>query len=391
LFIEKGIILGICMRMLNSLSSSIYYNLVKIVFAKNKRRKIGASACNRVVIVKFDGLGDFVLFLSAAKEIKKIYSGKQVVLFCSEMAAEVARLTGIFDYIEVFHKRDLRVSNLKKTALRFDAFDCEIMLNVAVSRSVQSEMVAALVHAKKKISVDFEMSLNGRKINGLRKYYDEIIPIDKKAMSLEQNASIVRFLGKSDFMPAVYYMNLANADTLPLPNDYFVLLLGASAPWKQYPVERFKMVAKKICEDTGFACALAGDDRDCIDVGNFFKDFGFTGYSYVGKTNVGQLIELISRAKFVIGNDTAAIHIASMCKVKSLCVAASTSADRFYPYIVGDVKPIAVRHFPLCRGCSFDIKTNLKCIGGAQNSVGLPTCFSQITTEEILQNLQFLY
>ena len=54
--------------------------------------------------------------------------------------------------------------------------------------------------------------------------------------------------------------------------------------------------------------------------------------NYVGKTTIPEMVSIISKASFVLGNDSAAVHIASATNVPSIAILSGTHYKRFLPY-----------------------------------------------------------
>jgi len=51
-----------------------------------------------------------------------------------------------------------------------------------------------------------------------------------------------------------------------------------------------------------------------------------------GKTTIAQLVELIRNASLLIGNDSAAIHMAAATQTPSVCILGGGHYGRFLPY-----------------------------------------------------------
>ena len=361
-----------------------YYLCLQSLFARRKKLQT-----DRIVISKFDGLGDFVLFLDMAKTIKQMYPKRELVLLCSRLAEPLALQSLIFDKVIVIRKAEEKFLNLRRLKRKLRSCECDIFLQASVSRDLSTESLTNLIVANRKITPKFEMVLPDEIILRLSKRYDEIIDINMRDMALAQNASIASYIIGRAVQPNVYrFENIQNC-YLPLPPKYYVFVLGASVPWKRFPKDKWKTVARQIYRDTRLPCILIGDRLDEIDT-DYFINGTFECYSLIDKTTILQLICVISKAQFVIGNDTLAMHIAASCNVKALCVSLATNGDRFYPYICGEQRPICIKHNPECQGCTSHFDTHLMCLDYSQDP---PTarCFNEIDVSEILDKISLLY
>lgn len=360
---------------------------VKRLAKAAKRRKPNHG---RITVIKFDGLGDFVLFLDAAKELRKMYPGKTIALSCSPEAKQIAEPSGYFDEIVCFTKQDFMPGNIGKVAKRARALDCEVLLHPTVSRDYFSEIVALFINAGAKYSVCNEHAFPERVNRWIEKQYDEIFDVGKYSMALEQNANFLRCLGHRDFKSAVPTLKVDESCRLCLPTDFFVLFVGGSKWDKIWLEERFCHVAKWIRERTGWTCVTCGVEADKKTEEYFLKN-GLEFYSYVGKTSIQELIYIISKARFVFGNDTSATHIAASLNVPTVCVRSAVSKNRFYPYVVDILKeenvlPVDVGVNPKCAGCSLDGKFRA-CRDRAMIK-GKMDCICRVTAEMVIEETE---
>jgi len=68
---------------------------------ETNKRKPANQKIKSVLIIRFDAIGDFVLWLDAAKAIRRIYSSNQyeITLMANEDSAELAKATLFFDHV----------------------------------------------------------------------------------------------------------------------------------------------------------------------------------------------------------------------------------------------------------------------------------------------------
>jgi ADP-heptose:LPS heptosyltransferase len=205
-------------------------------------------------------------------------------------------------------------------------------------------------------------------------------------MALEINAKMLRALGFESFKSSTPIINAPNEDLI-IPKNYFIGFMGGSSIVKRWRVDRWYEVAKHVAKVTGYDCVLAGDTEE-LSQESYFRDKNeFKYYNYIGKTTLNELIYLISKAKFVLGNDTSAIHIASSVKVKSLCVSSAASGERFYPYKADNLsgyEPDFIRKKVDCEGCSFDKDSFIKCVKGKTNDP-LKHCLRDISASDFIE------
>ena len=359
-------------------------------FAKKANRRTPNK--NRISVIKYDGLGDFILFLDFAKGLRKLYPNRTIALSCSPEAKQIAESSGYFDEIICFTKQEFELKNLKQTAKKAQNLDCDILLHPTVSRDYYAEVVALFIKANVKYSVYNEHSFPEKINHWIEKQYDHIFDVGKYKMALEQNATFIRLLGLTDFKSSMPVLTVDNSCHLCLPKDFFVLFVGGSKWDKIWLEERFCEVAKWISEKTKWECVVCGVQAD-KPVESFLSKNDLTFVSYIGKTTISELIYIISKSKFVFGNDTSAIHMAAALNVPSLCVRSAVSLNRFYPYVVDNlydenILPVAVGVNPECQGCSLDGEFR-SC---RKNPIveGKMNCISAVTSEMVLCEIKML-
>lgn len=363
---------------------------IKVLSLFAKKRKPNSE---RVTVIKYDGLGDFVLFLDFAKELRKMYPNKIISLSCSPEAKQIAELSGYFDEIVCFTKREFTIKNLSKTYRKAKKLDCEILLHPTVSRDFYSEIVALFIKAKVKYSVYNEHSFPEKVNRWIEKQYDYILDVGKYKMALEQNANFIKAIGFPEFKSAVPILPIDSSCHLCLPKDFFVLFVGGSKWDKIWLADRFCEVAKWIVRKTGWVCVVCGVLADKPQEA-YFSQNGLDFVSYIGKTTINELIYIISKAKFVFGNDTSAIHMAAALNVMSLCVRSAVSLRRFYPYMIDTTTdenelPIAVGVNPECQGCAL----NGEFRSCQKNPIisGKMNCICEVSTKIVLEEIKKLF
>lgn len=347
---------------------------------------------NTITILKYDGIGDFILFLDVAKGLRAFYKDKKIILSCPISAKEIAEKTGYFDEVIVFRKKEFRYNKLKIAKKKAHLLDCETLLHLSFSRDFTSEILASFVSANKKISVPYSYVFSEQDAKWTHSLYDTFLKIPLNLMCLQQNKLVLQELGDKDFQASFPVLPPIKDTHLYLPHNYFVLFLGGSTRIKKWAVEKYYDVVKHINLITDYKCILAGTDDD-LNQEKFFASGNIEYYSYIGKTNLDELQTLISSAKFVIGNDTSAIHMAAALNVPSICISSSASSNRFYPYIVDNIEdgcaPICVKSPCECEGCSFSPNTFLKCMSSSEKPF-IKRCIAGIEVTDVIKQVDFL-
>lgn len=375
---------------------SLAYRLAaKAIYSRTKKkRKRNKADTNRIVIIKVDGLGDFVLFLHAFEAIRNMFHDKKITLICGTVARNIAERCGFFDEIIIYREspfftaRGLISQYRKYRGLKFD-----LLLSPSHPRAFGEDMLAMMLNAKEKIasvgeagSLPYEVK---KRLNGV---YDKLVDTGLNNMTLIQTAVFLRNVGISEYKAAMPRIKFQIKRFIYTPENYFIVFLGGSFKSKRWDPEKYRMLAHRIIEKTDWPCILLGNDRDIEDAQvSFLKERNAHIFSFVGKTNFDEYLQLIGGARFIIGNDSSAIHIANALGVPSISVCGSDSGEKFYPYVVeekqsDDIAPIVVRMAKKldCYACTINYPNfrHYECIG-EENAPKPKKCIEAITFESV--------
>ena len=375
-------------KIINSFYQKVYKSKIKRLVSPYKKN----IKNNTITILKYDGIGDFILFLDAAKGLRNFYANKKIILSCPISVREIAKKTGCFDEIIVFRKNEFRFSKLKVAKKKASLLDCETLLHLSFSRDFTSEILASFIKANKKISVPYSYVFSAQDAKWTHSLYDVFLNVPLNIMCLQQNKLVLQELGDKDFKSAFPILPPIKNAHLFLPHNYFVLFVGGSTRIKKWNIEKYYTVVEYINSVADYKCILAGTEDD-LEQESFFMNGNIEYYSYIGKTSLEELQTLISHAKFVIGNDTSAIHMAAALNVPSLCISSSASSNRFYPYVVDNVEhgcaPICIKSPCECEGCSFSPDTFLKCMSSSEKKF-IKKCIADIEVKNVIKQVDIL-
>ncbi len=373
-----------------------YIRDVKLrIYGRRVRKAIKKNPgnTNKILIIKHDGLGDFILFLDAAKELRRYYRDKHIVLSCQSLAVPIAKASEYFDEVITLPNDAFTLKNLDKTYKTIKNFKFDLLLHPNQPRNLNAERLAYLINAKIKIASLGECGALPIEVKEkCDKTYDRMIDQGIENMSIIQSAEFVRGLGDSTYRARLPHLEVVPKCFLYLPKDFYVVFVGGSVFNKLWPAERFVEVAKYINAKTGWTCVLCGAENDIWQEKVFSDNASFEFYSLIGKTSIDQLIYIISKSRLVVGNDTSAIHIANAVGIQALCIKGLFSGNKFYPYQIEDELPNDI--FPAYVSCEMECFActmrgrNYECIHDDYYAdVKLP-CILNINVDMVIEKLQ---
>lgn len=172
------------------------------------------------------------------------------------------------------------------------------------------------------------------------------------------------------------------------PTAYFVVSPGASHAMKTWPVDRFVEIARKVLQvRPGWHCLLVGAPSEQAWINRMRDALGPRANSVAGRLTLPQLVERIRGAQLVIGNDSAAAHIAAACGTPSLVVCHGAEYGRCQPYNPShnavSAVPVTVIHPMDCFGCNWNCRYHVP--------RGKPApCIDLITVESVWAQLALM-
>ncbi|MBE9480733.1 MAG: glycosyltransferase family 9 protein [Bacteroidetes bacterium] len=350
------------------------------------------KAKNKILIIRLDAIGDFILWLDSAQHFRKIYPYKKIVLLGNQAWTDLAKKFHYWDEVWPLDKLRFtynliyRFQLLKK--IRQAGFD--IVIQPTYSREfLYGDAIVRISEARKKIGSvgDYSNILPiEKKISD--RFYTQLIPSNPKPlMELRRNAEFVRGLGYElqaalpDMMPVAQGINNPVANNSP----YFVLFPGALWTRKQWPIEKFSEFASLVFHETGMSAVICGGVTERQLGKALIAIMDIPVVNMVGETSLAELVAIIKDAQFLLSNDTSAVHIASAVATSAFCLLGGGHYGRFMPYdIETETKkplPVAIIHQMDCFNC------NWRCRYFIKDNEPAP-CIEKISVEEVFAALQ---
>jgi heptosyltransferase-2 len=126
-----------------------------------------------------------------------------------------------------------------------------------------------------------------------------------------------------------YVSNLLKDNNIREP--IVVINPGAKSHLKRWMPEGFAEVADRLVEECGASVVFVGMDEDKEVVAKILFKMKKKSCNLVGKTNIRQLAALLKKAKLLITNDSAPLHLGCAVKTKVLAIFGPTDPDKYGP------------------------------------------------------------
>ncbi|MHB1764571.1 MAG: glycosyltransferase family 9 protein [Gammaproteobacteria bacterium] len=137
---------------------------------------------------------------------------------------------------------------------------------------------------------------------------------------------------------------------------YFVIAPGASRALRCWPPERFIALGSRVLDrEPDWIAIIAGTGSESLMGEQIARALGSRAENRAGATSLAEFIALIREARLVLGNDSAAGHIAAWYGVPAVIALGGMDFGRCYPYDPL-IAPVAKLPLPVwspmdCFGC----------------------------------------
>lgn len=337
-----------------------------------------------LVIVRVDALGDYVIWRDALSAYKERFENKRVLMVCADIASPLAIDEPFFTDVYVFsrEKASNKFHYLIQTVRYLKTVSSEMVISPTWNRHPLGDIFVAQIKSSQKIG----MESKGKSTiwNRLcRRQYSNLISYSESPSEIK---SVEYFTQKAIWPNYQYGFNplvINKAPGMEIHGDYVVVAFSASTKAKSWETYKFAKVIDAIPQK--YQVVLTGhgneDIRRALEIAGLVKDKQRI-INMVSKTSVVELVSLISKSILVIGNDSAAVHIAAATRVKSVCILIGAQFNRFFPYPKDlpflDYIPQAVYYRMDCYGC------NYRCVYNDENPYN---CLKNISEDMVISEV----
>jgi len=342
-----------------------------------------------ICVLRLDNIGDFILWLDAARGLREFYHDRVLVLLVDNALAEFAADTSLWDEIWPIDRRKMKLNPFYRYKIlrraRKRGFDT--VIHPTFSRHLMfGDALVLATGAIKRIGSTGDLSniyAWHKKISD--QWYTQLIPAKQEPlMELVRNAEFLRGIGHTSFRakcPQLSRLQQKTKQFLPT-TPYYVLFPGASLALKKWPSSSFAQIADWLFEYSKFEGVICGASAEQVDAKKIQGSSKSVLRDLTGSTSLSELSDVISGAALLISNDTSAVHMATAVGVPAVCILGGGHYGRFLPYQTelpcSTQLPITVVHSMDCFGCNWQCQYNL------ENDEPAP-CVARVTVESVVK------
>lgn len=320
-----------------------------------------------ILVVKLDGIGDYVIFSRTSWIYRRLHPGAEIVLLCRPATRNLAEANENFDRILTMDvlrmDKDRPYQRSMMRALCSERFD--VVYQPTCGKTFWSEVAVKTVRAEKRIAVA-GANRPRELMHWYLSSYDEVFPTPQGSFrEVDLYDAFARRL-LSDYEPRSVRMwfdrdrlrvqQLIDARCLPA-SPYCVLFPGASVSFKRWPTRKWVRLGRSL-RRLGLGLVLAGGPGDTAQNDEIASGLGPWGvYDLTGLTSLRELAVITADAEVLVSVDTVAVHLAAALTVPNVSIMGGGHWGRFYPY--GNTRTNRVAAVTMdCFGCDWDCTKN---------------------------------
>lgn len=393
----------IVMRRVLYYMAIIWYKVENILL-----KLIPSKEENTIVLLRTDNIGDFLLWTDSAKEFRKRFKDKKIVLICNTSTCTIAKMLPYWDEIIGVREQKMLFNPIYRLRLfislsrrKFQTiYNCVYSHNYFVMDTIVNSL-----KANEKIGYDGDYTNIKNILKGFRfsankmerikeklsqktkTYYTQMVKGKEEIlMELSRNADFIRGTIDKDFLSSLPRIEIKTTgkDFGLKENEYMVLFIGSSSLHRAWNREKYALLIDSVKEKV-VICGGRSDERVLSEILPLVHR---EVVDLVGKTSMMDLFSVIKNAKYIVTNDTSAGHIAPIVRTKSVVLLPGNYPGRFHPYKVEnltdkdkDYLPKAIYHSMDCFNCANYCKY-------VHDQKTIWPCIDKIQVEDVLKEIE---
>lgn len=328
-----------------------------------------------ILVIRFSSLGDLVTLEPTFRAIRYFYSDAKISFLTTGVGKALYQDTNYFDEY-ILHKGVFSSINVLKS-IKYD-----LIINLQCNKP--SHYVSLFL--KKDLVVNKSHSLT-QKLLGLKGKSKTIKEIIESTLLISQIKIDNYFEGIKEYIK----LPVGEERFFKSKNDkkYIAISIGTSERWfsKKWGVTNYLNLIKKLVENN-YQIILIGSELELEEsdlILNNFKENEVI--SFVNKTNLTQLKNLLAEVDLYIGNDSGPSHIAAGVGTNTITIFGSTDIKhcvKFMPY-TGIHEYLKPSEAIKCHPCyKTKCPTNMECMTSIRMEQVLNKVNHINTTKEVI-------
>ncbi|BEU86969.1 lipopolysaccharide heptosyltransferase II [Selenomonas sp. TAMA-11512] len=307
-----------------------------------------------VVFICRQPLGDAVLSTIVLRGVRKAYEGAHLFVVTSRANRTFFEASSYADEVLVLEDTVHRVKKQRRLVREFcrEHFrDYDVQLAIIPNTGMPNIFEAFLTHysgAKRRAAASevFHPVMHREYMGQYDAFFTDVYEEERVCHEVESNLAMLSMLGVKEDLVIEVFSTAADkerADALLAPHRdelagkvKLFVNPATSDVARDYPVERYAEICRRLREEKEIACILLGYGEKAARYSGAFCAEIPEAIDLTNKTTIGEMIEIIRQTDFYLGGDTGPLHIAAALKKQG--VAVFRSSDGMPPLALDHIK-----------------------------------------------------
>jgi heptosyltransferase-2 len=315
----------------------------------------------KILFITLSNIGDCVLTLPVLDVLREKFRHSKITVLAGSRSKQIFQGNPVADKLIVYNKR----SSLREKITLFNNLqeeDFDIVVDLRAS------LLGILIPARYKASSSWNIPKNimHMKDRHLYKIKEMMQKLNISDYAQAQRRSL--YISPQD---ENYIKNILKNSNISEDDKIMVIAAGARSHTKRWQADKFSRLSLTLMQEFAAKVILVGDNDDIYISHYISKDSKFMVLDLAGRTTIGQLVFLLKKARLVITNDSAVMHIASYLNAPTVAIFGISDELKYGPW---SQSCITVKRDIHCRPCA-----------KAQCRFGTLECMELIKVEDVLK------
>jgi len=325
---------------MKSIVKSLFLKLLWLYSFLYGKFYLSAHEKKRLVVVKTDAIGDYVIIRNFFAEIKKSskFANYRITLVGNSLWKDIALQfdANIIDEFIWLDKKEKENNKwyFIKFLFNLSKHRFEYAIYPTYSRDYKlGDFLMNIISAKCKVT--FNGDLNNMSF-GEKKQGDEIYD---RLIAIPENVNFEYLRNKYFFSQLLNEELTTKLEITPvitdkgvIAQDKVIFFVGAGMLYRKWHRDKFVELAQRLYLHYNREILVCGSMDDYQE----WQNINWGDYPYLinllGQTSLIELIDMLSRARFVVSNETSVAHMAVAVNTKIFVISNGNHFGRFTPY-----------------------------------------------------------
>ena len=274
---------------------------------------IDKNAVKRILVITLSNLGDIILTTPVIATLKIEFPGARIDVLVGPAGKEVFEKDRNIFKVIIYDKR-MSIAGKRRLQLKLKKLGYDMVVDL------KNTLFGLLIGPKYRTATiqSFPVGV----IHSVDKHLHRLKSLG--IMNLERRSYI--YVTPED---EAYITNLLKA--VGVINRFIVINAGAKSHLKRWTAEGYAAVADKLAGECKADIVFIGSEEDELIVAEVIRKMKHNPHNFTNKTYVRQLGSLLKRAKLLITNDSAPLHLGCAVGAKVLAIFGPTDHNKYGP------------------------------------------------------------